>query len=246
MATLQGSDNSWWICLFRRCQALAGRADDPLTPTTLDQIRLLVEDIPRGGLPISQFLIRTTIAGVLLRCIRGTAVDVRADLTSVLLEFTAGCSDFDGFRLECLALIDRCERALDRRRAASADDAVHRVLGVIEARYREATLSLRTVSAEVQLSISHLSRLLNRDLGCSFRAHLNQLRVSHAQRLLLTSTLSIKEVAATVGYRNTSQLDRHLREVCGTTPASYRRNALSSIGDNTADLAELPSTAAAD
>ena len=206
-----------------------------------------MEDIPKGGLPISQFLIRTTIAGVLLRCLRGASVDVRADLTSVLLEFTAGCSDFDAFRLECLALIDRCQRAFDCRGHASTDDVLHRVLGVIETRYRESNLTLRVVSAEVQLSMSHLSRLLNRDLGCSFRAHLNQLRVSRAQRLLLTSTLSIKEVAAAVGYRNTSQLDRHFRLVCATTPASYRRNALSSIRDaNAAAGAALRPSVVAD
>lgn len=227
MAPFQSNDNACWVRLVRHCQALVGCADDLFAPTTLAEIRLLVEEIPERGLPTPQFLIRTMIGGMLLRCLRGASADLRADLTAILLEFTAGCSAPDALRLDCLELVDRFHQAICRRRQASDAYSLRGVRGVIQARYCEANLSLRQVAAEVQLSISHLSRLLNRDLGCSFRAHLNRLRVSHAQRLLQTSTLSIKEVAAAVGYQNTSQLDRHFRQLCATTPASFRRSALS-------------------
>jgi AraC-like DNA-binding protein len=46
--------------------------------------------------------------------------------------------------------------------------------------------------------------------------------VQEARRLLVETTLSIKEVAARCGYDRVSQFDRQFGRQCGMTPGVYR------------------------
>lgn len=208
-----------------RCQVLVGEAGENCEAALLSEVRQLVDHMPAWGLPVPPFLFRTIVAGVLLCCIRRATPDVRADLMPVLLDFTtARGSSADTLRVESLVLLDRCKETIGR--AAVPPLSTHnlqRVLTLIDTRHCDANLTLREVSDELQLSLSHVSRLLNQHLGCGFRAHLNRLRISNAQRLLRNPALSVKEVAAAVGYRSTSELDRHFRRFCATTPALFRR-----------------------
>jgi AraC-like DNA-binding protein len=47
------------------------------------------------------------------------------------------------------------------------------------------------------------------------------MRTRHAATLL-RGRLTIKEVAAAVGYQSTGELDRHFRTAFGATPSEYR------------------------
>jgi len=219
-------DDDAWGWLVGRCQLLAGRAADGFPSALLPEVRQLVEEMPDFHQPVPQILVRTTIAGVLLRCFRQCPSDLPADLTSALLEFATRRSSTESLRRDCLMLIGWCDETISgMRRPPSDQESVHRVLGVIRARYTDANLTLCQIAREARLSVSHVSRLLNQHTGCGVRAHLHQLRVSDARRLLDGSTRTIKEIAVGVGYRSTSQLDRHFRQLCNMTPAEFRRNA---------------------
>ena len=85
-------------------------------------------------------------------------------------------------------------------------------------------LSLGTVAKAVGLSRWHLSRLLKRTTGVGFRSLLAGVRVAQAQNLLRATPLSIKEIAARIGYEHVSNLDRHFRQYNGTTPGRYRES----------------------
>ncbi len=208
-----------------RCQTLVGEGGEDFEVACLNEIRQLVDHMPSWGLPVPPFLFRTIVAGVLLCCIRRTPSDVRADLMPLLLDFTSGRgASVEALRVESHVLLDRCEETIGRAVVPPmSTHSLQRVLTLIDTRHCDANLTLRDVSDELQLSLSHVSRLLNQHLGCGFRAHLNRLRVSNAQRLLCNPALSVKEVAAAVGYRSTSELDRHFRRFFSTTPAVFRR-----------------------
>ena len=47
-------------------------------------------------------------------------------------------------------------------------------------------------------------------------------RVVHAQRMLETSTASIDEIAATIGFGSAAALRQHFTKVVGSTPSAYR------------------------
>ena len=100
---------------------------------------------------------------------------------------------------------------------------VRRALAFIRSTYSDSTLRLEDVGRYVQLSPSYLTQLIKRETGQGFRAHLLAIRFAEARRLLLTTTLSVKEIAAAIGYDNTSSFDREFRRVQHCSPTEWKR-----------------------
>jgi AraC-like DNA-binding protein len=103
-------------------------------------------------------------------------------------------------------------------------------LHLLQANHRRAGLRLCEVAAVMNLSPYHLSHLLAKHTGHSWSWHLNRVRVIDACELLTTTSLSIKEIAAAVGFSSTHHLDRHFVAVIGMTPTTFR----TSPGETTA------------
>jgi transcriptional regulator GlxA family with amidase domain len=106
---------------------------------------------------------------------------------------------------------------------ATASHKIRAALDFVRERSSDPSLDLEGTAAEVRLSPFHLSRLLKRQTGFGFAHHLRLIRVRHAEQLLRSSRLSVKEVAGSVGYSNTNALDRNFRTVLGMTPTIYRQ-----------------------
>ena len=101
-------------------------------------------------------------------------------------------------------------------------DVHHFLIKVIRQRYRDANLSLKTLSADVHLSERHLGRLFKGFTGKSFRQYLCDLRMAEAAALLATTKESVKVIAGTVGYSCCSHFDEDFRSVMGCTPIDFR------------------------
>ena len=95
----------------------------------------------------------------------------------------------------------------------------------IDRNFSDPSLSLRDVATASGLSRAHLSRAFKRELGVGFRSHVQQRRLEEATHLLGSSSMSIKEIAAVVGFRYTSDLDRHMKRTSGVTPSLIRANS---------------------
>ena len=100
---------------------------------------------------------------------------------------------------------------------------VARVLTYLEQRFSDPTMRLSSAARHASLSPAYLARLLKASTGRTFLQHVRQLRLQHAERLLLTPTLSIKEVASHCGYYATGSFDRNFRRVHGCSPSAWRR-----------------------
>src|SRR5436305_384246 len=98
------------------------------------------------------------------------------------------------------------------------DARISRALHIVEHRYAERLLTVRTVAGELGVACEYFCRLFKRSSGFSFGRALDDTRIEHARRLLRESTLSCKEIAARVGYDRTSRLDRRFRKRMGVTP----------------------------
>ena len=69
---------------------------------------------------------------------------------------------------------------------------------------------------------NYISHLFAEKKGISFSAFLRQVRIGHAKELLKEEKWSVTEVAAMVGYNDTSQFIRIFRQEVGVTPMKYR------------------------
>jgi len=92
----------------------------------------------------------------------------------------------------------------------------------VRQRFAAPTLRLSDAARHAQLSPTHLARLLKTTTGLTFLQHLRRARIDHAEHLLLTTLLSIKEVAARCGYAASGSFSRDFRRVHTCTPTEWR------------------------
>jgi two-component system response regulator YesN len=96
-----------------------------------------------------------------------------------------------------------------------------RALELLDARHAE-ELSLESVSQELGVSPSHLSRLLGRHAGMGFADCLARFRVERAKAYLGSGGISVKEAATMVGFRDPAYFARVFRRFEGESPAEFR------------------------
>ncbi len=97
-------------------------------------------------------------------------------------------------------------------------------LRFIEKNYHQPSLGLKDISQAAGLSVWHLSRIFNAEMKMGFREYLKNIRLQHARKLLNSSSMEIKAIAASVGYTHLSDFYHHFKSKCGTSPRMFRRN----------------------
>jgi transcriptional regulator GlxA family with amidase domain len=84
-------------------------------------------------------------------------------------------------------------------------------------------LSLDGIAGRIATSRRQLQRCFAELDETSFRACLTRIRTENAARLLRTTNLSVRDVAARVGYKQPAQFAKAFRRQYGVAPAEYRR-----------------------
>jgi AraC family transcriptional regulator len=105
-------------------------------------------------------------------------------------------------------------------------------------------LRLAELSTVLHMSPYHFARLFKQSTGVPPHRFVLQRRIAQATALLGTRTLSIGEIARTVGFRTPSHFATTFRRITGSTPSRYRtgREAGRRVGGR-ADLADAHSAA---
>jgi AraC-like DNA-binding protein len=85
--------------------------------------------------------------------------------------------------------------------------------------------SLPGLASRFGLNPSYLSRLFARHTGVPLFAYVNRIRIQKSCLLLKRSTLSIVEIAFSVGYNNLSHFNRYFRRIMGMSPREYRNRS---------------------
>lgn len=100
----------------------------------------------------------------------------------------------------------------------------YRIRKILESLEDDPARSFRELATLVNLSSSRLGHLFKLQMGVDLSHFLANERLQKAAELLRQTELSIKEIAAKVGYRHSSSLDRGFEKKFGMAPAEYRRN----------------------
>lgn len=91
----------------------------------------------------------------------------------------------------------------------------------VEAQFHR-ELSLEEIARHVSLSPYHLAKLFKRFTGVTPMQYQLQLRMHQAKRLLRSQLLSIKAVAAQVGYNSAPSFSRAFKREVGVAPNEFR------------------------
>jgi AraC family transcriptional regulator len=84
-------------------------------------------------------------------------------------------------------------------------------------------ISLATLAELVNLSVFHFARAFKQSFGVPPHHYHSARRMDRARSLLLTPTLSVTQIGAQTGFRETSSFTRAFRRFMGVTPTEYRR-----------------------
>lgn len=90
-----------------------------------------------------------------------------------------------------------------------------------------ATLTLPDMCAHLNISKTHLERLINKEFGCGAIEYYNLLKSRRACFLLQNSNMPIKEISNSLGFYDMSHFNRFFKKHNNTTPMAFRNNGLS-------------------
>ena len=125
------------------------------------------------------------------------------------------------------ALVDRLIVVLLRHteiETAAHTSGIGGALAYVHKHFREA-LSLEHVAQMQGFSVNYFGTLFKSAVGVSFRDYLNKIRLRYACDLLLSSKLTVKEIAFESGYTSIEYFVSVFKKKLLVTPAEYRRLA---------------------
>jgi AraC-like DNA-binding protein len=184
----------------------------------------LVAKLPASVGRAEQMMISGLFGHLLARVTRAAGIDDRLDVAREFLNLAEAGPTMERWRLQWFRSTESCAAHIDVDSSEHhiTDIRVARMVRFIHRRYTDSTLKMRDVARVANLGPSHAARILRYQTGSSFHEHLHRCRAVVGRRLLVETPLSIKEIAADVGYAYPSQFSRRFKVVYGESPIAFR------------------------
>lgn len=93
----------------------------------------------------------------------------------------------------------------------------------IEQSYRNPNFSVKSVADHLKIDRTYLYRLFKEETGMSVIDYINNCRISKAEVLLADESVSIKDVAYSVGFSDQLYFSRVFKKLRGKSPSEFRK-----------------------
>ncbi len=103
------------------------------------------------------------------------------------------------------------------------DKVISKALQYVDDNYRD-DIHREEIADMIYVSPNYFSKLFRRNVGMSFREYVNKLRIEESKRLLLSTNMTISEIAVYIGYFNISYFSTVFHKLVGISPAEFRLN----------------------
>ena len=94
---------------------------------------------------------------------------------------------------------------------------------------REGYISLASLAAEHEISVSHLQKLFKQVYGVPIYRYIKEYRLEQAAVELVRSGKSVTEIAQQAGYDNASKFSESFKKRYGKTPSRYRADKANAV-----------------
>lgn len=111
---------------------------------------------------------------------------------------------------------------LSKQRASYPTEAMIQAQEFIKAHYKE-PLHLCDIAKSVNLSPNHFHTVFTEAYGLTPRKYLEEHRIKVAKQLLLTTTLTVSEIAEACGFNNQQYLTTVFRSRVDCSPTEFKR-----------------------
>jgi len=110
--------------------------------------------------------------------------------------------------------------------ATGGDQHISRATAFIAAHYHDENLTINDIARDVNLRPHYLTTLFTRHCQINLWEYVTRLRVSHAQRLLVTTDLRVLDVALESGFSSLAPFYKAFTRYCGTRPLTFRKRGV--------------------
>ncbi len=100
---------------------------------------------------------------------------------------------------------------------------IQQAVAFVNTNFRE-KLTLGDIAKELSVSVNYLGSLFRKYLNTSFNEHLNNVRLKYACNLLLTTDLTVKEIAFESGYGSAEYFSYAFKKLMNMSPGAYQRD----------------------
>ncbi|MNI17495.1 HTH-type transcriptional activator Btr [compost metagenome] len=100
-------------------------------------------------------------------------------------------------------------------------EAAHRLEHYIQEHYAE-ELTLESISEQLCYSKNYLSHSFRMNVGSTFTRYLRKIRIERSKELIAYSTLSLKQIAESVGFKTVHHFSRVFKETEGINPGEWK------------------------
>ena len=94
----------------------------------------------------------------------------------------------------------------------------------VEKNISNGDITVETMSEALNMSRVHLYKRLTAVTGMSPSEFIRDLRLRHAEHLILKSQLSVSEISYKVGFNNPRYFSKYFKEKYGVIPSQYKKN----------------------
>ena len=209
------------------CQEFAGRISDADSETIARSLLALARTVG-PDCPIHERLaVRYLFGNAVARIAKSSGIEHRTEFADAVLEWHLADIAACDWHLCLQRLSTLCADMVAQSPTVSSttrsmDPRVSNILGIIAERYTDPHLRLTDITKQAGVSLFYAARMVRRETGSTIAAHIHRLRIRAAEQKLRRSSLSIKQIAAQVGYATPSQFGRMFRRLTGITPQAFR------------------------
>ena len=133
--------------------------------------------------------------------------------------------DLDGLlRKLCHLILKTDEKVREPDVEAEQPSVITQVVSYIQDHFADQELSISAIAEAFDMPTARLSLAFKDIMRMSPLEYLTLLRVERSKALLSESDRSIKDIAAAVGYYDSSSFIRRFKQMTGITPLQYRRS----------------------
>ncbi len=120
--------------------------------------------------------------------------------------------------LKKFQLLHQTQRNILRQKYSAV---VYDALAMIYDEYKNFSLSLSTIAAEIHVNPSYLSRIFKIEIGMGVVDFINQYRIKRSIDLLSQDNMTCREIALSCGFENYNYFFKVFKRYTGTTPKEF-------------------------
>lgn len=165
----------------------------------------------------------------LLVLIGRTAIEAGADPDETLRNnhhYLVQMDQSKDFEALCSWLAQECNTMMDSIfdfTGVRHTNVIHRSIQYLSTHYQE-KITLEDVARWVYLSPTYFSHVFKTEMGESFTAYLNRIRIEHSKELLRHKNIRLTDIALLVGFEDQSYFTKVFKKLVGVPPLQYRNS----------------------